>query len=236
MSSYDEFWNRMERAAPGLLDAGLGVYTRNRANAEAQSRLRAAQGPLYDANMAGAQTALARAGSMDPRAAAQERLDAQRGLLSGADAKSEADLMRMLHSKGMLGVANYNPGVEGITPSGVAMNPHVAAFHAARNARDAKMAAGSMDAGEAQLDRMLDRSGMLQRNAAAQQQTGLQAQRTQPSRAASNAELLKGIGGVLTNKDIWGRSGGLFGIGVDWLKDSRGGGLGFDVGFGEGWN
>jgi hypothetical protein len=156
--------------------------------------------------MAGANQALNVAGGMDPRALGQERYDATQGLLAGSDAKNEADLMRMLQAKGMLGAATFNPGVEGITPNGTAMNPKLAAYYAAKNARDAKMAAGALDQGDA-----------LQGQAANTQRAGMVAQDSQPSKSAATMQLLKGIGGVA--KDT-----GLFGMGADWLKRTFGGG------------
>jgi hypothetical protein len=235
MSDFDSFWGRIGRAAPGMLDLGLGIYARNQGQKEAADRLRAAQGPLYDQAMAGVSTALSRA-NMDPQAAAQERFNAQHELLAGVDAKSEADLMRILRSKGMLGISNFKPGVVGITPNGTPMNPHMAAYYAARNARDAKMSADSLDASERAQREASYLAGREQNIAESAQQSGLAAARTQPSRAASNMQLIKGLGGVLSNKDIWGKEGGLFGIGVDWLKDTFDDGQGFAVGFGDWWN
>lgn len=226
-----DIWGRMGQAAPGLFDFGVGLYGANAGQKEAAERLRRAQGPLFQSQMAGAQTAIDAASGMDPRALGAERFAAEQGLLAGTDAKNMDDLMRMLRAKGMLGVANYNPGVEGITPTGTAMNPHVAAFLAAKNARDAKMAAGSLDAGEAQLDRMLKRSGMLQDQAANTQRAGMTAQGSQPSRSLRNVELLKGAGSILKDAGVFNdvfKQGGLLGQGVDWLKDFTGFGGGFN--------
>lgn len=213
-SDFQDFWadprNRNETYG-GMFDLGVGLYGMRQSRREAEDKLRRAQGPLYNEFMQGAGTALGRAGSMDPKAAAAERFAAQRGLLSGVDAKSEADLMQMLAGKGLLGLSTYNPGVEGIAPSGTAMNPQMAAFYAARNARDARMSADALDAGEGQIDRMLNRAGLLQRGATGLQESGLRAQDTQPSRTLQNLALLKGTSGLL--KDT-----GLFGTGVDWLK------------------
>lgn len=163
-TSFEDFWadpRSRNQVYGGMLDLGIGAYGMQAGRKEAAKRLN--ETPYADFNTA-SRTALSRAGSMDPQAFAQQRFDAQRGLLAGVDAKSEADLMRQLYAKGLLGVANYNPGVEGIAPGTTAMNPHLAAFYAARNARDAKMSADSLDAGQAQIDRELNRSGMLQRD------------------------------------------------------------------------
>lgn len=216
-----DFWRRAGKAAPGLFDLGVGVYGMSAAEDEAEQRLKAAQGPQYDAALAASSTALKRAGSLDPQKAAQQRFKAQSGLLAGKDAADEAALLRMLHHQGMLDVANFNPGVKGITPSGVAMNPHLAAFYAGRGARDATMAADSLDYGDRTLDNMLKRSGMLQDQAAARQRMGLEASRTQPSRAASRMNLLKGGAGILRDtgllNDLWKGAQGLFGDDGDWF-------------------
>jgi hypothetical protein len=220
-----DFWRRASNAAPGLFDFGAGVYGMQAGRKEAAKNLQDARGPQYDALMSQSGQVLSQAGGMDPRAAAAERFNAQSGLLAGKDVADEAALMRMLHAKGMLGAANFNPGVPGVTPNGTAMNPHMAAYYAARGGRDAKMAADSLDAGEAQLDRTIKRSGMLQDQAAAQQRSGLEGVRTQPSRTAANLNLLKGASGLV--KDLGGLQGirsmigsgaGLLGSGMDWLR------------------
>ena len=241
ISNYGQFDNFWSKAGPGLFDLGTGVYGMRAGQREAQQRLNQAQGPAYQTQMDAAQQVLGAAGNFDPRAAGAERLKQQQGLLAGTDAKSEADLMRMLHSKGMLGSATYNPGVEGITPNGTAMNPLMASYYAARNARDAKMAAGALDAGEAQLDRQLNRAGMLQKNAQTARTAELDAQKTIPSRSTANVNLLKGASGIF--KDLGGVSGigGMIGGGMDWLKklnfggDAYSGGQGTDFGSWGGW-
>lgn len=215
-----DFWRRASNAGPGLFDFGAGVYGMRAGQREAAQNLQNARGPQYDALMGASSGALASAGSMDPQAAAAERLKAQQGLLAGKDAADETALMRMLHAKGMLGAASFNPGVEGITPNGTAMNPQLAAFYAARGGRDAKMALDSLDAGEAQTDRMLKRSGMLQDQAVSRQNAGLAAARTQPSRSAANMNLLKGASSIFKDLGGGGALGGLFGKGMDWLRQS----------------
>lgn len=238
MGSYDDFWGRMKQAGPGLIDLGLGIYGRGQANAEMGERRNRVEGGLFkQANdLAGQQ--LARGGSFDPRAAGQERFNAAQGMLAGVDAKDLADLMRSQYGKGTMGLSNYNPGVEGITPNGQAMNPALAAYYAGKGARDSKMAYDSLGQGEAQLDSILKRAGMLQGAAGNAQTTGMRGEALRPSRAMQNMELLKKGAGILGNEKIFGQ-GGMFGKGIDWLKDSFGGGgldLGFDLGFGDWWN
>jgi hypothetical protein len=214
-----DFWRRASKAAPGLFDLGIGAYGMSAGQKEAEQRLQGARGPAYDQAMNASAEALTRAGNMDPNAAAAERYKAQTGLMAGKDAADETQLMRMLQSRGLLGAANYNPGVEGIAPSGTPMNPQLAAFYAARGGRDAKIAADSLDAGDQRVNMMLQRSGMLANQAANQQRSGLAAASTQPSRVAGTVNLLKGASGIL--KDLGGVSGakGLLGQGFDWLRN-----------------
>jgi hypothetical protein len=202
MAGYDEFWGRAKSAAPGMLDLGLGMWGQRQAQAEGAQRLRNAQGPAYQAGMAAA--------SMDPNAAASQEFNAQHSLLAGVDAKTETDLMRMLRAKGMLGAASYNPGIEGVQPSGTAMNPHMAAYYAARNARDAKMAAGAREAADRRQTSALGRANTAQT-------MGMRGNTEIPSRSAANLQLLKGASGVL--KDT-----GMLDMGMDWLKKTIGGG------------
>lgn len=212
--NWDEFWGRAGKAIPGMFDTFAGAYGANAGANEAQKRLRTAQGPVYDASMQGAQNALGQAGNMDPNAFAQQRLNQNLGLLSGKDASDEDALRRSLVARGMLGAATYNPGVEGITPNGTAMNPELAAFYAAKNARNSKMATDSYDQGQKQIDTLVNRAGMLQRGAANTQGAGITAQGTQPSRTAANMGILKGLGTI-------GKDTGLFGQAGDWLKSLK---------------
>jgi hypothetical protein len=201
-----DFWRGIGRSAtPGLFDMGVQALGARGGMNEAKGRLGASG--MNEANAASMQ-ALAQAGNMDPRAAAAERFQAQQGLLAGKDAKDEEGLIRMLRAKGMLGAASYNPGVKGITPDGTKMNPQMAAFYAARGGRDATMAAESLDAGNKDINMMLERSGMLQRQAASRQQTA-QANRT-PAKSGMNANLMKGGLDILKNT-------GLLKGGADWL-------------------
>lgn len=224
-----DFWRNMGKQGMmgGLFDLGAGIYSTNQANKEASSRLRQAQGPLYDKAMSAAGTTLDRAGSFDPRAAGRERFNAAQGLLAGADSKSLDDLMRRLHVQGQSGIGSFS----GVAPGGAAVNPQMEAYFKAKADRDARMAYDSLGEGEAQLDRQLNRSGMLQQQAAQRQNTGIQAQSTQPSRSAQTLNLLRGAGSIL--KDT-----GLLNDGLDWLKNTFGngasdywGGSDFSLGF-----
>lgn len=220
MTTQDQnFWRNI---GSGMFDLGTGLYGMNAGQKEARQRVAAAQGPLYQSQTAGAQTALNRAGAIDPRAAGAEWLQGQQGLLAGKDAADEQAILRRLHATGMLGSAVYNPGVAGINPTGAAMNPQLAAYYAARGGRDAKMAAEAMDRGEGQIDRMINRSGMLSTQAANTQNSGLRAQAAIPSRAAANTNLLRGVGGVLKQPGVLTELGGLFGRGMDWLGNTTG--------------
>jgi hypothetical protein len=213
-------------AVPGLVDMGVGLYGMTAGRREAADRLREAQGPLYDEAMAASRGALSRAGSMDPKAAAQERFNAAQGLLSGQDAASEAALWRNLQAKGMLGLSSYDPGASGVSTAGGPINPIAAAHYAARNQRNAQMSYDALNEGEGQIDRMLQRSGRLQDQAGNRQRTGLEAARTQPSRAAANMNLLKGASGILRES---GMLPGVVSTGKDWLSGLFGGGNSFDL-------
>lgn len=219
MATYDDFWGR---AGPGLLDFGIGMYNKRAAQKEAERRLAASRGPVYDQSTDAASKLLGEFGMLDADALAGDRFAAQEALLAGPQAKDEADLMRMLRAKGMLGVSNFNPGVEGITPDGTAMNPHMAAFYAARNADRSKRALGSLDEGQKFADGMVNRAGALQRVGGNAQQTGFQADNRIPSKSSANAEILKGVGGMLMKdpkiiSDIFSFGKGLFsGIGGGW--------------------
>lgn len=230
---YDNFWNK---AAPGMLDVAGGLYTRNLANREASDRLSAARGPLYNQQIAGASGMLSQAGNFDPNAFAADRFKQQQALLNPLYSTQENDLMRSLRAKGQLGIASYSAaGVDPVSKTvqswspGTAVNPQLAAFYAARNAQQSKDAYGSMDQGQQYIDNLIKRSGMLSNQAANTQTSGIEGQRTQPSRAAGVAELLKGAGGVLKDtgvlKDIVRGAPGFirgipdtFGNGLSWLN------------------
>ena len=214
-TNFDEFWNR---AGPGLLDLGVGLYNKRAGQKEAAQRLATAQGPLYQQAMGGAGATLAEAGMLNPDALAASRFTAQEAMLKPVQDKQLADLQRMLYSRGMLGAANYNPGVEGIIPSGQAMNPQMAAFFAAQNADRRARAQAALGQGQEYANTLVNRAGALQRVAGGTQQTGLTAQGTQPSRATATGELLRGITrNPNIFRDIWNVGSGLFRGGLDWL-------------------
>jgi hypothetical protein len=230
-----DFWRRAADETPGMLNLGVGLWGNNAARKEATNELNTAQGPEYQAAMGASQGALARAGSMDPQAAAQQRYNQAQGLLKGGDAASEDQLMRMLHSRGLLGVSNFNPNqksimVPGFDPAtmggmptgGAAVNPHMAAFYAARNARDGRMAYQSLDEGEAQTDRLLQRSGRLQNQANQGRDSTLQARDTIPSKAAGTAQLLKSGLGLMKETGLLKDLPGMFRSGYDWLGGKTG--------------
>ena len=223
MATYDSFWNK---AGPGLLDFGAGLYTKNAAQHEAADKLGAAQGPLYQQSANMSKGMLDAVGGFDPQAFATDRFNAKRSLMAPVEEKEFNDLYRKLYAKGQLGVANYNPGIEGITPDGTAMNPQLAAFFAAKNAQRAKDANASLGEGQAYIDSLLNRSGMLQKQASSVQSSGLEAQKTQPSRAAQTGELLRGVTGVLKDagvyKDVVRGIPGALGSAGEWLSKTAG--------------
>lgn len=211
------FWRG---AVPGMFDMGAGIYGMQQGQREANQRvgqIQAAGAPAQGAS----NQALANAGSLDPRAHGAEWLKGQQQLLSGQDSASEDQMIRMLQARGMLGAANYNPGVEGITPNGTKMNPQMAAFYAARNARDAKMAAEAGDRGEQAIDRQINRSTQLQQQSNLAQNAARQNQQLRPSKAAAGQQLLGGIGSVLKNPDVMKGIGGMLSGGIDWLSTNN---------------
>jgi hypothetical protein len=213
-TSFEDFWadpRSRNQVYGGMLDLGIGAYGMQAGRKEAAQRL--AETPYADFNTA-SRTALSRAGSMDPRAAGQERFNAAQGLLAGSDAKSLDDLMRRLYVNGQSGIASYS-GQQG----GPAVNPQMQAYFKAKADRDAKLAYDSLNEGEAQIDRQLNRSGMLQRTAG-----GLRGEMPQPSRSTTNMNLLRGAAGVL--KDT-GMLPGMISTGKDWLSGMFGGGQDF---------
>lgn len=208
-----DFWSRV---GPGLLDFGFGLYNRNAAQSEAEERLKRARGPLYDQSMGAAQGMMTQAGTFDPQAHAAERFNAQQALMKPVQDKQLADLLRVLHAKGQLGMGTYNAGLEGgTTDAGMLMNPKMAAFFAAQNAQRSKDAYGALDQGQAYLDKLLKRSSELQYDARAAQRGGLEAEQVRPPKATANRELVKGGLGMLKDtgllKDIFKGGAGLFG-------------------------
>lgn len=216
-ADYDSFWSK---AGPGLLDFGTGLYSKNAAEKEAAARLAAARGPLYNQQMNAASGMLTQAGSMDPTAFAADRFKANQDLVRPVQDQQLDSLMRRLRATGQLGIATYNPGVEGITPNGTAMNPQLAAFYAAQNAATAKASNASLQQGQDYLDNLVKRSGMLSGAAEGTQRSGLEGQRTQPSSAAGNAELLKSGLKVLGDTGLLKGAGGMIGSGLGWLGNS----------------
>ena len=214
------FW---EKAGPGLLDFGVGMYSRNSAMKEAEERLRRARGPLYDQQMAAAGGMLNQAAGFDPQAAASDRFAKQQALMKPVQDKALEDYMRSLYAKGQLGAATYEQGLEGgTTGAGMLANPQLASFFAAQNAQRSKDAYAALDQGQSYLDKLLSRSGMIQGNAASLQRSGLEAMRTQPSRATATHQLLKGGLGLLKDTGVMNdlfKPGGMIGQGMDWLKN-----------------
>lgn len=219
-TTYDNFWSK---AGPGLLDFGLGLYNKRQAQNEAAQRLQAARGPLYDRTTQAASGMLSQAGDFDPQKFATDRFNAGEALVAPVQEKQLNDLMSTLRARGQLGISTYNPGVAGITPNGTSMNPQLAAFFAAQGADRSRRAYDSLDQGQNYLDNLVKRTGMLNTQATNLQSTGIQAQNTQPSRAAATGEILKGAAGVLKNagavKDIFSALPGMISGGANWLKN-----------------
>lgn len=207
MNQFDQFWDRAKRYAPGMLDLGIGAYGALAGGKEANRKVDAAQGPLYQTANAQAQQFLGR--STDPRAAARERLNMEMGLLRDEDAQSEAKFRSGLQARGMLDTTSYD--VEG-----KAMDPKLYAFMKAREMRNARMASDALDKGEAGVTANINRAGALQGTANNAQNTGLRGQNARGSNTARNLEFLKSGVGIL--KDT-----GMLNTGLDWLRNQFGG-------------
>jgi hypothetical protein len=217
-------------AAGGMFDTVLGLYGARQGAKGNEEMLRRAQGPLYQQSMGAAGQALTNAGNMDPKAAAQERFNAQQALLKGSDQASENELFRRLHSMGMLGASTFEGAgtdpVSGTRQSwgadAGAVNPQMAAFYAARNARNSRAAYDSLNEGEQQIDRQLGRSSRLASQANSLQNQGLTAQRTQVNPGAKKFNVASGAAKIAKDLGITGSIGGMLSGGIDWLGDATG--------------
>lgn len=201
-SEFEKFW-----ATPGMLgdlgNFGMGVYGALGGNKAAKGKVDAAQGPLYQQAMGTAQGMLGRA-NVDPAVAAQQRLNQEMGLLRDEDAAAEAQFMRQMQKRGLLGVQTYDV-------DGKAMDPKMYAFQKARQMRNAKMASDAMDKGEAAITANVARANAAQGIAGNTQTSGLAAQNARPSSVNRNMQLLKSGGDIL-------KSSGMLNMGSDWLK------------------
>lgn len=193
----------------GMLSTGADLWGASAQRSADEKRLAAARGPVYQQAQQGALGEMAAAGNVTP-----DSIYAQnQALVAPTQAKQTADMQRQLYAKGLLGVANYNPGVEGIQ-AGTKMNPHMAAMFAGQNAANAKLAAGATDQASALRTAAVGRASTLQGVGANQQTSGLAPyQRGSGVSSAGKSMLpgmISGIGGLL--KD----SGALKGIG-SWI-------------------
>jgi hypothetical protein len=199
-SEFEKFWSQ-----PGMLgDAGkfgLGVYGALAGNREANAKVDAAQGPLYQASMDTAQGMLGRA-NVDPAVAAQQRLSQELGLLRDDDASSEASFTRTMQKRGLLGVNTYDT-------NGKAIDPKLYAFLKAREMRNAKMASDSLDKGEAAITANVNRANTAQGVAGNTQRVGMAGQNARPSNVNRNMQLAKSgfdlakNSGMLTSAQGW---------------------------------
>lgn len=204
---FDRFWNNVPGMLPGMIEMGIGGYGAIAGGKEANAKVDAAQGPLYQSAMGQAQNFLGR--STDPRAQAQQRLNAELGLLRDEDAMSEAKFMSGLQRKGMLDVTTYDT-------QGKPMDPKMYAFLKAREMRNAKLASDSMDKGEAAVTANINRAGLLNSQAGQAQNTGLAAQR---ARGSDTKRLMDFANTALKI----GKDTGMLGMAGDWLKRQFGG-------------
>jgi hypothetical protein len=222
------FW---EGLLPGMIQTGAGMYSEKLARDEAQKRLQAAQGPLYQKMQGMAGKSLGMAGSMDPKAMAAERFAAQQALIEPSNKAKEQEVLRRLQKTGMLGVSSFAP-VPGTTPTpGVAMNPHLAALYAAQEGAKSRAAYESLGEGERYLDQLIQRGGMLSGRAQTQREGDYAAQSVVPPRPSTLERAVK-IGGQVFSKPeniqkavgIAKQLPGMLGKAGDWIGGLFGGG------------
>lgn len=204
-----------DNVASGLFSTGANLFSADAQRRADEKRLAMARGPAYNAAQGATVGALGEA-SMDPNAAAAQQYNQQQALVAPTQTKQTEDMMRMLRAKGMLGAANYNPGVEGVQP-GTLMNPQMAALFAGQNAANSKMAADAMAAAEARKTGAAGRASTFSNIGGNQQSTGLAPYRQGSGVSAAGQSmmpgLLGGLGGVLKNSGIFSNLGGMFGGG-----------------------
>lgn len=211
------FW---EKFGPGMLQLGGGYLGERMAARRGEAELRKAQGPLYDQLMGQAGRSLSLAGSMDPQVMAAQRFAQQQALLAPGMEADRQDLMRQLQKQGLLGVSSFSPVPGTVATPGVAMNPHLAALYAAQEGAKAKSAYDAQREGEAYLDSLLRRSGMLQGQAQVARSTGQMARGYLPSKPSIGETLLRGGMSLLKDPRALKSVTGMIGSGIDWLRGS----------------
>lgn len=202
------FWDTM---GPGMLQLGGGFVGQRMAANRAEADLRKAQGPLYDKTMNLAGQSLSLAGGMDPQAMAAQRFAQQQALLAPGQEADVQALMRQLAARGQLGVASHGAVAGTAATPGVPMNPQLAALYAAQAGAKAKSAYDSQREGEAYLDSLLRRSGMLQGQAQTARSTGQTARNYMPGKPSIAETLLKGGMNLLKDKQVQSAIGGMLG-------------------------
>ena len=213
------FW---ETAGAPVVQAGLGMFSAREAEKAGEEKLRRAGGPLFDTQMSVAGQALNRAGGLDPAAVARERFNQQQSILAPGYEQQMQSLQRQMRARGQGGIASFAPVPGTQATPGVPINPQLAALAAAQAGEKAKSAYGSLNEGEEQISRMLQRSGMLQSQALGARGTAL---RQLPPKAPGFLSQLAGAGTKLL-----GTPGGTQAVGkglssaYDWAKNILGGG------------
>lgn len=221
-----DFFDSVGKWGPGLLQGGIGLFNQSNANKEAENRLKQAQGPLYNQTMGAAGNSLNLATSMDPKAMAADRFSAQQGLVQQSNEADIQKLQRELVAKGQSGIASHG-AVAGTDPSatGQPMNPQLAALYAAQAGAKNKAAYNSLNEGEQYLNNLVNRSGMLQNQAAAQYNNGARQVATLPSKSSQTSSMLNtGLGFLkdsgLLSSAFSGLGSGLSSLfsGSDWSR------------------
>jgi hypothetical protein len=235
MSFQDDgsFWSQW---GPGLfstgVNAGVNLYGMRQGRKEADARLRAENPALYNQLTQAAQGQLALAGNADPAAIAKQRFEQQQELLRPLREKQEAELMSSLRGRGMLGISNYQgAGTDPISKTtqtwaqapGVAVNPHIAAWHAAQAGQQSKDAYAAQAEGDKRVDQILARAGALSGAAQHAQPSGRVQDQALKAKYGLGPTLLRGAADIFKQNpavigNLFSAGAGLFKDGLSWLR------------------
>lgn len=208
------FWDSFSQWGPGLVQAGAGWYTNKQAQDEAKKRAAAIGGDATNQGLNAAQQAeLAQVGNVDPA----QLFNQQQGLMAPVKEKGQADLMRDLYKKGMLGLANDQQAASG-TPGnagptwqnqpGQRANPLAAAYFAAQAGADQKAAYDAIQRASDLRTAGVNRVSAL---GGARSTAMKNAADALPARTASPLQgMLGGVMGLLGNKGAVDAIGNLF--------------------------
>ncbi len=189
MAYGDQFWGNI---GTGLLQTGAGFYADEEARKRGEQRYAQAQGPLYNKMIEQAGKSLDLAGSMDPKAHAQERYDAWTGLQQPGWEEEDLALDRKLYARGQGGIRTHAP-VAGVRAPEGGMNPQYAALYAAREKAKEQAAYDSLNQGESYLNNLLNRGTNLQNSATVNTGRVQEQRKNIPSKTSWGEQIATGI-------------------------------------------